>query len=139
MQTGTCLMKWADGGVQGRESVGGAGRLGKATGRGGRDSDSGRVNKRLPGTAVSAEGMLSTCVDTGPQSPVLLLGLGLQGLAQICLTCFTRKGILFCRSLCPPSHELTPSFSSSELMLPCQPLPAGIQAEMGRPDLSAAS
>ena len=71
MQTGTCLMKWADGGVQGRESVGGAGRLGKATGRGGRDSDSGRVNKRLPGTAVSAEGMLSTCVDTGPQSPVL--------------------------------------------------------------------
>ena len=57
VQTGTCLMRWADAGVQGRESVGGAGRLGKATGRGGRDSGSGGVNRRLPGTAVSAEGV----------------------------------------------------------------------------------
>lgn len=57
VQTGMCLMRWADGGLQGRASVGGAGRQGKATGRGGRNSGSGEVNRCLPGTAVSAEGV----------------------------------------------------------------------------------
>lgn len=73
-----------------------------------------------------------------PEAPILPLGCGFQGLTWICLTRITQKGILFNHSFCPPRYELTPSFSSSELMLPCQPLPAGIQAEMGWPDLEAA-
>lgn len=47
---------------------------------------------------------------------------GFQGLAWICLTRITFKGVLFSLSFCPPSDELTPSFSRSELMLLCQPL-----------------
>lgn len=57
VQIGTCLMRWADGGLQERESVGRAGRLGRATGRGGRNFGSGGANRHLPGTAVSAEGV----------------------------------------------------------------------------------
>lgn len=82
------------------------------------------MNRHLPGTAVLVGVVATARVHTRPWTPVLLLGCGFQGLAWICLTCVAWASILFRRSFCPPSYELTPSFSSSELMLPCQPLPS---------------
>lgn len=54
-------------------------------------------------------------------TPVLLQGCGFQGLTWICLMPITQKGSS--QSFCPPSYDLTSNFSSSELTLPCQPLP----------------
>lgn len=65
-------------------------------------------------------------------------GMWLSGLVWICLTCIIQKGILFSHSLCPPSYELTPSFSTQSSRCHANPSPAGIQAEMGWPDLGAA-
>lgn len=114
-------------------------RQGEGHRKGGRNSGSGEVNRCLPGTAVSAEGVAKHMCGHWTPVPSSASGTWFAEISpDLSDLLHFPEGILF-RRLCVLSHELTPSFSSSELMLPCQPLPAGIQAEMGRPDLSAAS
>lgn len=116
-QTDTCVIRGTVG-----EGVC-RGGLGRASGKGGRCFGSRRVNRHLPGTAVSV-GVTATAhafmPDLRPQTPVLWLSGISLGLSNPHHSERHPLQSLFC----PPSDELTPSFSSSELTLPCQPLPS---------------
>lgn len=136
VQTGMCPVEMGRWGFTRERRVEGQGGRGRP-----QEGEAGtlalEVNRCLPG-AVSAEGVAKHVWTLDPSPQFCFWDLVCRDSPDLS-DLLHSEGILFRRSLCPPSHELTPSFSSSELMLPCQPLPAGIQAEMGRPDLSAAS
>lgn len=133
VQTGRCLMRWADGGLQGRESVGREWRLGRATGRGGRNFGSGGVNRHLPDTTVSAEGVAKHMCGHWTPVPRSASGTWLAGISPDLSDLLHSERHPLPLFFVSSQPQLTPSFSSSELTLPCQPLPAGIQAEMGCP------